>query len=195
VKNVLKLLFLGFLSISVLNASSVVSVFGLKDQDFAELEAGTLNRYKINDNLMISTNLGKTDKMDGYFFNSYRIAGFFEGKFKKPVLDNWAYTVDLFFDQSNVPLQKITFMDENGLTFDLKYRPFDPFIIKNKKFSRATQRTKIKIVFINGTVTYYVNDKKLNSVSQRFGKLKSFRQELSSESNIMLDMHLQKLEK
>ena len=192
-KSLIKLLLLVVLSVSAVSGSELVKVFGLKDQEFAEVTVKKLNRYKINDNLMITIRLSKTDFLDGYKFSpNYggKNAGYLAGKFKKAYLENWVYLVDAdFFTSPYYGKDRdsyITFTDENGLKMRI-HMPINQVRIADKSIN-INRRTSIKVVYTNKKLTVYVDERKLYSSSKRFGKLKLFEENFFDKGDNKYDV-------
>ena len=185
-----KLLLAVFLSVGVANGASLTKVFGLKDQEFAEVAYNKLNRYKVNDNILVSLRLSKTDWLDGYrTFEG--TSGLFALTFKKPYLKNWVYIEDAFYFQRYESFTRyIKFIDENGLELKVTINSRDGDICAGDKcmpHASKDRRAQIKVIFANGHVTYYINDKKLYSSAKRFSKLKKITHDIACYNNGNVD--------
>lgn len=189
-------------NVSMLNASEMINIFGLKNQDFAEVSSKKLNRYKINDNLMINIKLDKTDEQDGYM--SKKSIGTIEGVFKAPILDNWVYTSELFLASNYKGF--ITLKDETGSeilfsygTGENRYYDIRFYAGQDKRIEgKVNNNFKFKVLYINGKVTCHLDNKKIYTSPKRFGKLKSFTQQVRSngeKKDILLDLNLQEIKK
>ena len=184
--NILGRLFLLItLSVGVLNASEISKVFSLQDQEFADVTSNKLQKYKINENLILSMKMSKVDYLDGYQGLSkpskYNSSNFLKAVFINPYLKNWVYNEaitlnmgDSYFYREKNP-SSLKFYDENGMVLSLNFKAGkicagDKCLSSGFKGYRAFN---IKIVNVNGTITFSVNDKKIYSSKKRFSKLKS----------------------
>jgi len=168
---IIKLLLAVALSVSVANGATLEKVFGLKDQDFAEVTVNKLNKYKISDNLIFGMQMSKVDKFDGYQ------GKYWNTTFKKPYLKNWVFIEKAWFFANK---NQMTFTDENGLELTIRIKKYNVSAgdrITNKDTAYQKQ-VMIKVLFVNNTYTVYVNDDKLYSSKKRFSKLKSINQKM-----------------
>ena len=113
-KRLRTLFLLMILIVSTIDASTMVNIFGLKNQDFEDLTTKKINRYKINDNLMVSLKLLKSTQVDGYYPEGGR--GSISLKFKRPAIKNWVYTTSIYAGDGN-KYSTMTFVDETGIEF------------------------------------------------------------------------------
>lgn len=184
-----KLLLIVILSVGVANASEVVKVFGLKDKFYAEVTNKKINRYKINDNLILSIKALKVDRYDGYDGGKSGDGCFVEGRFKKPNLKNWVYETKLYV--SSVSSFKIIFTDEMGLTLEINRKGKQVSVENKKRGSREGHGLiNIKAIYTNGTLSVYVDGVKFYSSKKRFGLLKSFYQPIHYYDTTLIDINL-----
>lgn len=190
-----KLLLLVVLSISALNAVEFEKVFGLKDQEFAEVSDKKLNKYKVNDNLIVSLQLSKIEELDGYRHyskNGGNNKGYINGEFITPKLKNWTFIedIDLAMGYGGRDTILLKFIDESGfdLTSTIKLRNGTVYtgnICSGDKCLEIRRgRYTIRVTFINNKFTFKINDTLLYSSKKRFGKLKKFEQILYSDGDL-----------
>lgn len=164
-------------------SAELVKVFGLKDQEFAELSDKKLNKYKLNENVIVSLQLLKTDAFDGYRHfekNGGSDKGYIGIEFITPTMTNWVLTEDIdlrrFYGKNTV----IKFMDENGLALILEIKDGGGKSAKictlEKCSERIEGRTQLRVTRVNNTTTYKINEKALATDNATFGKLKRFEQ-------------------
>ncbi len=168
-----KLLLLAVLSVIVLNGSTVEKVFGLKDQEFTEVSKDKLNRYKVNDNLIVSMQLVNNNG-NGYYYSGNKPAGgLFQIKLLKHGLKNWIINENMTFSCTSKTDSYLRFIDNNGLSIDIKFKNYN-ILIDGKKINdngSNNKKTILKVLFVNNKLSIYENDKKIYTESKRFSNL------------------------
>ena len=184
-----KLLLATALSVGVVQGSNLTNVFALKNQDFAELSSKKLNRYKMNDNFLFALKAAKVDRLDGYEVLHMN------GMFKKAMLKNWVFTERAWLYDTN---KKLIFTDDAGLDLVIETQDSGDAICTGGQCINNVlkQQVRLKVVFVNKTLTVSVNDQKLYTSKKRFGKLKNLTQEFyqgsagNSLNDILIDCKL-----
>jgi len=192
-RNLVKLLLLVALSVSVVSGSELEKVFGLKDQEFAEVTVNKLNKYKMSDNLIFGMQMSKIDSYDGYGGKYWNMI------FKKPSFTDWAFIEKIWLYGD---MNQLTFTDENGLELIITVKSDDIAAGDRITNSSVADRKQVllKVLFINHRYTVYVNGDKLYSSKKRFSKLKSINQKTrykgldSSYADKLINITLNKIQ-
>lgn len=167
------------------NASTLEKAFGLQDKAYADVTKDKLNRYKINDNLLLSLQVSKVDKYDGYQ------GKYLKAQFKKPSLTNWTFIETIWiYSYSN----NLIFTDINGLTLTIRTKSSNIYTEdKHTTDNEANGKlVELKVVYVKGVYSVYVNSQKLYKGKKRFGALKSITQHLF-KADIVIDINLMEI--
>lgn len=175
------------LSVGALNASSMVKVFALQDYEYANVTTKKIQKYNIDNNLILSMKVFKVETLDGYEGYTEKDT-FIKGVFIKPTLKNWVLTMDInanLYAYRDWPrILKIT--DENGLalSMNINHGKLCAGDMCTEADSDAKNvRITVKVIYANNKVTFYVGNNKLYSSKKRFSKLKSFEYDFHHNNN------------
>lgn len=171
--------------LATVSQAEIVKVFNLKDNIYANVTDKKANRYKINDNLMLTMQLNKTASLDGYRTESIIKSnlGYFELKVKNKKINNWVCTIDFNFNgESDNPNRQLIFTDDGGLSIPITYNSSGKNKIKigEHEWGISPGRLLLKVVRTNDQISYYLNDKKFHIEKKRFGNIRSISHNFSS---------------
>jgi len=173
-----KLILAGLLTVSSLNASELL--FDLRAQDFSQTLKDTKNaRYKVNDKIIIETNLIKSGS--GFYYTNQGRTGAFNLSLATQ-LSNWKLDLDVIYDSKGTHDYKkyltnnkrlIKLSDISGETFILEFY-YCGFTINGKEFKSKINEEKLQIGIKNenNKLTVSINGQSIYEESNSFGKLR-----------------------
>lgn len=121
-KSLKTLLAIGILfSITNIHAE-LVKVFGLKDQNFAEVTSTKVNKYQISENLIATIKLNKDEKNEAYKYinKSDSNEGLFELTWFDDYPSQWIFNEDVILAGDDKADRVLKFVDINGLAVSMK---------------------------------------------------------------------------
>lgn len=198
-----KLLLLAILSVSMLNASEVSKVFSLKDNNYGDVTSTKTNKYQINKNLILSLKLDKTDELDGYMYRYNSKSGYNGGLLELNIFNkkikNWVFTENIFLNRDDSDAKRfLTFVDNTGIELPI-YFTYKITKVSDKSLNTnsSDDNIKLKVLYVNNTLSVYYNDNKIYSNKKRFSNLKYIRQnfyyEGSGDKDILIDLTLSEI--
>jgi len=181
-KIVSKLFLVGVLGLSNLNASEIL--FDLRAQDYSNTLTNNsiMSKYKINDNVILETNINKSSK-GFYYIKNQGIKGVLTLNVKSPIT-NWKYDLDIEYIDSSTEKRVIVFSDKIGENITMEFYP-DGFTINAKEYKAeiAKQHLIINITKDLNNFTVTINGQKVHTSQIKFGILKSVTADIL-QSNI-----------
>lgn len=140
-KKIINLAFLSVLATSSLSAKEMI--FDLFAQDYKEslTESPSMNKYKVNDSIIVETNLIKKDLANYYRYHRDDTLGHFN-LYPTKVIKNWTYKSDITFnDTSHKKYIEIT--DEVGEKFLVTIFT-DAIDIENIRLKANTHKERVR---------------------------------------------------
>ena len=177
-KKITKLILLGALSLSSLNASELL--FDLKAQDFSKtLTDTTINaKYKVSNKIIIETNLLK--RSVGYYRTNQGQTGFLNIEINQE-LNNWKLNLDVIYDSYDNYMGKqrggtrlIKFRDNQGEVITLEFT-YNKFTVNGKEFKIALDSKQLNIgIKMNvSTLQVLINSQSVYNQKITFSQLKN----------------------
>jgi len=171
-KQITKLLLMGFVIITSLNAKEIL--FNLNAQDFSNVieQKEIMTRYKVSDKIILETNIDKSSK--GYYYIGDDTK---KGKINIEIntkISNWQYKIDIIYGPYSDNTERfIIFTDKFGKDIILKFYE-NGFIINGKKYKSDIdgERMLINIQKEANTLNVLIDNQKIYTAPIEFGDLK-----------------------
>jgi len=184
-KQIKKLILASLLLVSSLGASELL--FDLRAQDYSNtLKADVIvSKYKINDKVILETNLNKSTSGMYYYINDTEKVGFCNIELKDG-LKNWTFVVNVIYQsyiRSNLFTDKkrlLRFLDNNGNIIVLEFYRTG-FTINGKEFKANIDDSQISLIIKNenNKMTFKMNGEKIYAINTtEFKKLKNINYDL-----------------
>lgn len=177
-KRLTKLILTVLLTVSSLNAGGLL--VDSSAQDYANtLKGEHINsKYKINDSIVVETNLRKSTKGSYYYIES-GITGFYNIEVNKPV-KNWSFNEDVIYQSyysnssSTDKKRYIKFTSNNGSNIILAFYQ-KGFTVNDKEFKADIddEQININVKKLDNTISILINGQKVYTDSlEKFGNLR-----------------------
>ena len=185
-KIVSKLFLVGILGLSNLNASEML--FDLRAQDYSNTLTNNsiMSKYKINDNVILETNINKSSE-GFYHIENLFTKGVLALNIKSPIT-NWKYNLDIEYTGFSTEKRVIVFSDKIGENITMEFYP-DGFTINAKEYKAeiAKQHLIINITKDLNNFTVTINGQKVHTSQVKFGILKSVTADILKQNLNIFD--------
>lgn len=176
-KSLIKLVLVGLLAVSSLNAKEIL--FDLRAQDFSNAvkQEQKMTKYKISDKIILETNANKSSK--GYYYTANNIKGLINIEVNKKI-SNWKYNLDItyhtYFENKK---RLIIFTDKFGENIILEFYK-KGFTINGKEYKANTNKEHmlISIKKESTNLSISINSQKIYTSTIEFDNLKFINTEI-----------------
>jgi len=179
-KQIKKLVLVSLLFVSSLGAKELL--FDLRAQDYsnAEKQEQKMAKYKVNDKIILETNIMKAKKGGFYFTDSSKIDGHINIELTKPI-KNWKFNLDItYYTYNNGMKRLLIFNDKFGENIILEFYKTG-FTINGKEYKANIHKERMLISIKKDDKNVYIliNSQKIYTSTIDFDNLKSISTNIS----------------